>query len=151
MTEATGNVVLISTDNVRLHVGLVEEIPSHLGVKASDLDDLRPRLPEMYDDQGRPVQIVPAEGEAVKLTLVEGQKAIDTQLLRDRITLALALMQVNVHTNEREDLRSYRVPKVDGELRDVLAALASTRRLGLPNDRRGNCHDSSPHPHLPPP
>jgi hypothetical protein len=150
MTDVTGNVVLISADNVRFHVGPADLIADHLEIDANNLADLQDRLPEMYDDRGRPVQFVPSDADTVKLALVDGQDAVDEQLLLDRMTLALALMQVKVHTHVREDLRSYRVPKVDGELQDVVAALAAVFALLGPSPRHfgGNCHDSSTHPHL---
>lgn len=145
---ATGNVVVISADNTRLHVGPVDRILTHLEINQSNLAEVATRFPEWYDTTGRKLTVSATEG-GVELMRAAAPPTIDEQLLLDRIRLALAHMQVAVHTHVFPAMRSYRVPVVYGELPDVLAALSAT--FALPATTVGGavskCHDASAHPH----
>lgn len=149
-TRATGNVVVISADNTRLHVGPVDRILIHLGVDDDNLTLVTSSSTpyEMYDDSGSQLTINPTSNGAT-LFQSDTQTTIDEQLLLDRINLALAHMQVAVHTHVFPAMRSYRVPVVYGELPDVLAALAAA--FALPAISVGGavskCHDAGIHPH----
>ena len=147
-TRATGNVVAISADNTRLHVGSVDRILTHLEIDQNGLTLATSAVYEMYDGTGNELMLNPTSDGAA-LFQADAERTIDEQLLLDRINLALAYMQVAVHTHEFEDMRSYRVPVVYGELPDVLAALAAT--FALPGISAGGavskCHDAGMHPH----
>jgi hypothetical protein len=143
-----GNAVFISADNRVLHVGSVEHVLDHLEVKAPALRELRRQLPEIYDSSGHRLTIVEPERDRLELARIGDQDTIDEQLLIDRINLALARMQVDVHANDK--LREFRVPRIDGDLRTVLAGLAEAFSLGgRISGTVSKCHDASAHPHFP--
>ena len=149
MTRPHGNAVFISADNTVLHVGSVDRILSHLGVTAANANDLRARVPEIYDDGANLLTIVRSADDAVTLEREGEPEDADEQLLIDRIALALAFMQVQLHGNVDLQLRSFRFPSVQGSLPIVLAALAEA--FSIPdndNDPGGVSHDASTHPHF---
>lgn len=154
MAKPHGDVVFISPDNVVLHVGDVDRILPHLGIITHDNLNLGGAvLPEMYDATGQRLEIVePAEGK-LELARIDARAEVNEQLLIDRITLALARMQVAVHKHPDKDMRSFRVPMIQGSLPVVLAGLAEAfgpladdADPGDP-DTGGSMHRASTHPH----
>jgi hypothetical protein len=154
--NSLGNVVFISSDNKKLHVGNVEHIIAHLEI-ADNLDEFRQASFDIFDRIGRPLKITELDDGEVALELVDAlQEEVDEkqqQLLVDRMSLTLAGWQVDAHTHPDTDLRDFRLPIIiQASLPVVVAGLAEAFELDKPNDTSNSvskCHDAGPHPHFP--
>ena len=149
MTRATGNVVVISADNTVLHVGDADDILGHLGVQAAELSTIRTQLPEIYDDAGHQLNIEDLDG-SVELTVADAPpRTVDEQHLIDRISLSLAMTQVQVNEDPNNDDPTFRVPVIVGSLPVVLAGLAvDFGEINDDNTNGGRLHRKSRHPHF---
>jgi hypothetical protein len=122
MPETT-YVLAIGDDNLRLHVGVLEELIPHL-------DQGGPLLPkvELFDDQGRPLQVTTDRAGVSTISLVPNVAAVEGGVLVDRIALALAHAQVELDREAGGDGAADGIgpiPQLRGELRVVLAGLAA--------------------------
>lgn len=65
-----GNVVFISSDNKKLHVGEPEHVLAHLKI-AENLTEFRQASFEIYDSSGRLLEVAESEDGEVELQLVD--------------------------------------------------------------------------------
>jgi hypothetical protein len=165
MTKATGLAFCLSPKNPGfLHVGRADSLPGHLGVDGMNL--VEGKELEIYNANGQQLAVDTASGER-ELAVPEQLGVVaegpprrvrtdggpmagsdDSQVLLDRITLALAMIQVDVNGRDEDDFKGYRVPIVQASLPVVLAALAEEFGEVSENDSGGGkLHRASPHPH----
>ena len=151
MPGAADLVLVLSAANIGfLHVGEAAKLSKHL--TDNDVQLVNGKQLEIFNADGVPLGIEVA-GEQREITEPDEeaivQIEVDTQLLLDRIALALAKIQVDVHEKARNDdkLKGYRVPFVRASLPATLAALAV--EFGVPEgeNEAGKLHRASPHPH----
>lgn len=144
MAAITENVLVISTDNTRFHVAPADTILTHFGVFPGNVANFRTQL-AMFDDTGQPLGV---DDEGTNLRRSD-EATVSTQHLIDRITLALAIMQVRVNDDPDNDQPDFRVPIIQGDLPVVLAGLAAGfAPLTEDDDDGGDLHRHSQHPHF---
>jgi len=119
--------VAISADDSFLHVGRANDLLPHL-----DSETLTKI--EIYDSRGRLMRIVKSAGEKPSLAPIDDGEPgpSDKQLLLDRISSALACIQVRVDRSKDPQLKGQRVPVVLSDLKVVLAALSASAFFELP-------------------
>lgn len=110
----------ISNDNLRLHVGAVEDFVPHLDI--ANGQNLLANV-ELFDDKGVSFEITADGNGAPVLAEVNPQVVTEGPLLVNRIAVALANAQVILDTAV-DNIGVGPIPLLRGELRTVLAALA---------------------------
>ena len=114
-------VCAINADESVLHVGRAKDMLAHL-------DSESVAEFEIYDSLGRRMKIVNSGGgEPSVVPIDEGEPgSSDKQLLLDRISSALARIQVRVDRHPEDAPKDQRVPVVQSDLKVVLAALGAS-------------------------
>jgi hypothetical protein len=115
-------VCAINADESVLHVGRAHDLLAHLG--SEDLAEI-----EIYDSLGRRLmRIVESGGGEPSLVPIDEREPgpSDKQLLLDRISSALARIQVRVDRSPEDAPKGQRVPVVQSDLKVVLAALGAS-------------------------
>jgi hypothetical protein len=114
-------VCAINADESVLHVGRANDLLAHL-----DREDLAKI--EIYDSLGRQMRIVESGGGEPSLVPIDEREPGPSakQFLLDRISSALARIQVRVDRRPEDAPNGQRVPVVQSDLEVVLAALGAS-------------------------
>jgi hypothetical protein len=104
-----------------LHVGCANDLLAHLS--GEELKEF-----EIYDSLGRRMKKVNSGGGEPSFVLIDEREPgpSDKQLLLDRISSALARIQVRVDRHPEDAPKDQRVPVVQSDLKVVLAALGAS-------------------------
>jgi len=111
---------IINEDDSVFHVGRANDLLAHLS--REDLAEF-----EIYDSLGRRMKPVNSGGGEPFVPIDEREPGpSDKQLLLDRISSALARIQVRVDRHPEDAPKDQRVPVVQSDLKVVLAALGAS-------------------------
>lgn len=132
MTEPEPPVLAITAENDLMHIAPAAAMLEHIDGEATEAGPAGDPVPvyEFYDLTGRPLQLVTAASGGQSLEPVPGAPdptPLGRQLLVDRIDLVMARTQVVLSTDLANGVAAdgARVPRVQGDLREVVTALAA--------------------------